>query len=73
MIAIFGILYVMLFIFYCVAAAFIAFHIIKYSLNKSVMALTLGIFFTVFGALLFANIMLFLSMRWDQVFSNIMP
>jgi hypothetical protein len=73
MIAVFGILYVMLFIFFSIAAVFIAFHIVKYSLNKSVMVLTLGIFFTVFGALLFSNVMLFLSLQWSQIFSNLMP
>ncbi|MCX6765380.1 MAG: hypothetical protein NT136_00175 [Candidatus Moranbacteria bacterium] len=71
MIAIFGIFYLILFLFFTIAALFIVYHVIKYSFSKSVMVLTLTIFLSVFGALLFSNLMLFLSLRWDEIFSNL--
>jgi hypothetical protein len=72
MIAVFGILYLIIFLVYVISAICIVFHVVKYSLYKSVMALTLGIFLSVFGSLLFLNITLFLSLKWDQIFSNLM-
>lgn len=71
MIAIFGILYFILLLIYVLAALFIVYHIMRFSLNKGVMILTLVIFLSVLGALLFSNIMLFLTLRWDKIFSNL--
>lgn len=69
MIAIFGILYLAIVLIYLLAALFIMYHIMKFSLHKSTAVLTLAIFLPVFGTLLFTNLMLFLAIDWNRIFS----
>ncbi len=71
MLAIFGILYLIIVLIYILAALFIIYHIVKFSLHKSTAVLTLAIFLPVFGVLLFTNLMLFLAIDWNGIFSFI--
>lgn len=71
MLAIFGIIYLVIVLIYILAALFIMYHIMKFSLHKSTAVLTLAIFLPVFGTLLFTNLMLFLSINWNEILSNI--
>jgi hypothetical protein len=67
MISIFGLLYFILLIIYILIALFIVYHIVRFSLSKSAMAMTLAIFVGGFGLLLFCNIILFLSINWKEI------
>lgn len=71
MFAIFGIIYLAIVLIYLLAALFIIYHIMKFSLHKTTAVLTLAIFLPVFGTLLFTNIMLFLAIDWNEIFSFI--
>jgi len=71
MIAIFVILYLIIVLIYILAALFIIYHIVKFSLHKSTAVLTLAIFLPVFGVLLFTNLMLLLAIDWNGIFSFI--
>jgi len=71
MLAIFGILYLAIVLIYLLTALFIMYHIMKFSLHKSTAVLTLAIFLPVFGTLLFTNLMLFLAIDWNGIFSFI--
>ncbi len=73
MLAIFGILYLAIVLIYLLTALFIMYHIMKFSLHKSTAVLTLAIFLPVFGTLLFTNLMLFLAIDWNEIFSFIIP
>lgn len=69
MAGIFGLLYLILILVYIIIFLFIIYHILRFSFQKSVMVLALGIFVSVFCCLLFSNLMLFLTIKWDKVFS----
>lgn len=69
MAGIFGILYLLLIIIYMIMALFVVYHIVRFSFHKSVTALTLVIFISVFMFLLFSNLTLFLAVKWEKVFS----
>jgi cytochrome c oxidase subunit IV len=71
MLTIFGILYFILLIIYILAGIFIIYHLVKFSLSKSVMILTVGIFVSVFAALLLTNITLFFAIPWVKVLSDL--
>ena len=67
MLAIINGFYLIIIFFFMVAAFFICYHIIKYSLSKMEMLITLAIFLSVFVVLIISNIIIFSSLRWDQV------
>ncbi len=73
MLAIFGIIYLVIVLIYILAALFIVYHIMKFSLHKSTVILTLAIFVPVFGVLLFTNLMLFLAIDWNGIISFVIP
>ncbi len=66
---IFGILYLILIFIYVIAAFFIVYHIIRFSFNHSIAVVTLGIFLSVFLFVFFSNLVLFLTINWEKVFS----
>lgn len=67
MIAIINFLYLVIILFFLVAAFFIAYHIIKYSLSRAEMIISLSIFLSVFLVLIFSNLYLFFSIRMDRI------
>jgi len=67
MVAIINGLYLIIILFFLLAAFFICYHIIKYSLSKMEMLITLAIFLSVFLVLILSNIAIFSSLRLDQV------
>lgn len=71
MLTIFGILYFILLGIYILAGIFIVYHLVKFSISKSVMMLTIGIFVSVFAVLLLTNITLFFSIPWAKVLSDL--
>lgn len=71
MIAAINVLYLIIILFFLLAALFIVYHIVKYSLNKMEMLISLSIFLSVFLVLLFSNLAIFLSIRMDRVISLI--
>ena len=48
---------------------FIIYHIVKYSFSKSEMAITLGLFLSVFIVLLISNSIIFSSIDFGAIFS----
>jgi hypothetical protein len=65
--SLFGSLYLILFFSYIIAAVFIAYHIIRYSLNRTAMIFGLALFLSVFVVLLLSNITLFFSLPLDSL------
>lgn len=63
----FGLLYLILLLIYFLIALFIVYHIVRFSLSKSAMALTLGVFLIGLGLLVFANLIVFLSIDWNKI------
>ena len=58
----FGLLYTVLFFSYVATAAFIVFHIIRYSLDRKIAFFGVVLFVSVLAVLLFTNAMLFFSL-----------
>lgn len=48
---------------------FVAYHIVKYSFSKSEMAITLGLFLSVFIILFISNTIIFSSIDFGAIFS----
>lgn len=71
MIAIINFLYLIIILFFLVVASFIVYHIIKYSLSRMEMLITLTIFLSVFTVLIISNLALFFSIRMDRIISLI--
>lgn len=71
MVAIINILYLIIILFFLLSAFFISFHILRYSLSKMEMLISLAIFLSVFVVLFFSNLAIFFSLRLDQIFSVI--
>jgi hypothetical protein len=65
--SLFGSLYLVLFFSYVIAAVFIAYHIIRYSLSRTAMIFGLALFLTVFVVLLLSNMTLFFSLPLDSL------
>jgi hypothetical protein len=66
--SLFGSLYLILFFSYVIAALFITFHIIRYSLSRTAMIFGLTLFLLVFVTLLLSNVALFFSLPLDSLF-----
>lgn len=62
MLPVFGLLYTLLFFSCVLAAFFIVFHFLRYSLNRRMALFAITLFLTVFSVLLIVNAMLFLSL-----------
>lgn len=62
----FGLLYTFLFFSYVVTAAFIVFHLLRYSLNRKAAIFYTLLFLSVFGVLIFTNAVLFFSLPLDS-------
>lgn len=62
MFPVFGLLYTLLFISCVLAAFFIVFHLLRYSLNRRMAFFATTLFLTVFSVLLIVNAMLFFSL-----------
>jgi len=65
------IFYFIIFFSFVLAALFIIFHIIRYSINKTSSLVMLAVFIPVFCALLVINFILFHSVQWEQMFDFI--
>lgn len=65
--AIFDLLYLVVFMSYLLMSLFIVYHIVKYSISKTVTAFTLLFFLVGTALLLFANAILFFSIPFDQL------
>jgi hypothetical protein len=69
MILIISILYIIAIIFYLIFSSFIAYHLIKYSVNSELNIIMLPLFVIVSIGLLLPNIMLFYSIDWNFLLS----
>ncbi|MCD6149278.1 hypothetical protein J7J13_00645 [bacterium] len=66
-----GIFYSVIFLSFALAALFIVFHIVRYSINKTSSLVMLVVFISVFSVLLISNMVLFFSVPWEQMFDFI--
>ncbi|OGI15613.1 MAG: hypothetical protein A3E38_01610 [Candidatus Moranbacteria bacterium RIFCSPHIGHO2_12_FULL_54_9] len=66
--SIFGLLYTVLLFSYVIAALFIVFHIVRYSLKRSAALFGVTLFAVVFFVLLFTNAVIFFSLPIDTLF-----
>lgn len=64
---IFGLLYTVLFVSFVVTALFIVFHLVRYSLNRTVSIFGTFFFIAVFSVLLLSNAILFFSLPLDSL------
>ena len=64
-------LYTIIAIVYITACLFIVYHIVKYSLNKTIKIFTLLLFVSVSAILFLFNLNLFLSANWNAFLQNI--
>lgn len=60
-------IYAIIILIFITSAAFIVFHLVRYSYNKKTELLTLLIFLSVFAALLISNVILFLSIKFGNL------
>jgi len=67
------ILYLVTVLIYLLICLFIAYHIIKYSLNQKTKLFTLLLFSVVSGLLFIINLTLFFSIQWGTVVENFLP
>lgn len=67
MIVLINFLYLVIIFFFLIAAFFICYHIVRYSLSKAEMFITLAIFLSVFVVLIFSNLNMFSSIRLDRI------
>ena len=64
-------LYLLIAAIYLLACVFIIYHIAKYSLNQSIKVFTLLIFTVIALMFFMINLVLFFSVDWNSVLSNI--
>jgi len=67
------ILYLITILIYLLICLFIAYHIIKYSLNQKTKMLALSLFSIVSGLLFIINLTLFFSIHWNTLIENFLP
>lgn len=65
-------LYLVIIATYVVVSIFIAYHLKKYSLNSPLNLFLFPFFIVISTLLLFSNILLFSSVRWDELLSAIL-
>jgi hypothetical protein len=65
---IFSVVYIIFFLFWIIASLFVVYHIVRYSLDKKAAVLMLLIFISVTSLLLLTNVILFSSLRLDEMF-----
>jgi hypothetical protein len=64
-------LYFVIIATFIVVSIFIAYHLKKYSLNSPLNIFLLPFFIVISVLLLFSNVLLFSSVRWDELLSAI--
>ena len=64
------ILFGLLIIIYLFLAFFILYHLTKYSINSSLNSIAIPLFIIVSSLLFISNIVLFLSINWNDVLFN---
>lgn len=65
-------LYAVILVTFVFLYAFIIYHLVKYSINASLNKILLPFFILVSTVLLFSNIVLFFSINWNGVFSQLL-
>lgn len=64
-------LYSIILLMYALVSIFIVYHLLKYSTDQTLKAVSI-IFFTVISlGLLFSNLMLFFSINWNKLISSV--
>ena len=69
--AIFDTVYLVAFISYLPLSLFIIYHLIKYSPSRAVMLFTVAFFLIGTALLLFANVLLFFAIPFDQLVPSV--
>jgi hypothetical protein len=64
-------LYLILILIYLLMSFFIVYHLASYSINPELRIVMLSLFIIVSGGLLFSNLLLFFSIDWNGIISNI--
>jgi len=72
MIFIFQILYALVILILLLLSSFIVFHLAKYSYDKKAAFLMIVIFLALTSVLVFSNVILFLKLPLDEIFSFIL-
>ncbi len=66
------IIYFLIFVSYVLAGSFVVFHILRYSLNKSLGFAAVIAFLIISVILIASNVALFFSVPWNRIFASIL-
>ena len=72
MVLIFQLLYAAVLLIFFLLSAFIVFHIVRYSYNRSSSVIMLVIFLTFTGLLIFSNIILFANLPLEEMLPHML-
>lgn len=64
-------LYGLIVLMYVIIALFVIYHLVKYSLNSELKIIMLVFFIAVSAGLLLSNLVLFFSINWNSLISQI--
>ena len=63
--------YLVMMIFYILASFFIAYHLIKFSIASEIKVIMIFLFVSVSAGLIFSNVVLFFSIDWNSLTSQL--
>ncbi|MDQ1283851.1 MAG: hypothetical protein QG620_199 [Patescibacteria group bacterium] len=63
-------LYAVILLGFVLTYFFVIYHLIKYSINKSLNAIMLAVFIIISTLLIFSNVLLFFSVDWKELLEN---
>lgn len=63
--------YLVMMIFYILASFFIAYHLIKFSIASEIKVIMIFLFVSVSAGLIFSNVVLFFSIDWNSLLSQL--
>lgn len=63
--------YLLMMLFYILASFFIAYHLIKFSIASEIKIIMLLLFVSVSAGLIFSNVVIFFSIDWNNLLSQL--
>lgn len=64
-------LYALIILMYAIASFFVVYHLVKYSVNSELKIIMLIFFVVISAGLLFSNVLLFFSINWNILISQL--
>lgn len=64
-------LYFLILLLYAVTGYFVVYHLIRYSINSELNKIVIPLFLIITPLLILSNMLLFFSIDWETIFSNL--